>query len=84
MKIENVRTVKRELLFRVIGESGDTNVGNICPGCPLERLGCNRQVDTLNNIIIARVNLDSNRVQLAVKNKEEINCPANSEIKFRA
>jgi len=84
MKIENVRTVKRDLLFTIISETGDTNAGNICPGCPLERLGCNRQVDTMNNIIKARVNLDANRVQLAVRNKEKINCPADVEIKFRA
>jgi hypothetical protein len=34
MRTENLRIMKRELLFAVVGEIGDINIGGVCLGCP--------------------------------------------------
>jgi hypothetical protein len=81
MYIENSRMIKREQLFTVVNEIGDKSIDNVCPGCPLERLGCSHYVDIFKGRITARVNLNAPRVKLLKENKEKVNC-GNSDINF--
>lgn len=83
IRVENIRTSKRDLLFTVLNDKGDPSIDNVCPECPLVRLGCSRQVDIMNGRITARVNLDSPRVQTLKANNEEVNC-GNTDINFKA
>lgn len=84
MIIENIRSIKSDLLFTVKNEMGDPNIGGLCRGCPLESLGCSRQFDTFGGKITALVNLDAYGVRLLVKDDKEVNCGATDEIKSRA
>jgi len=84
MRIENLRIMKREILFAVVGVTGDINIGDVCLGCPLERLGCSHETNMTKKIISARVNLDSPRVQILKNKNENVNCPAGRDIKFKA
>jgi len=85
MYLENQPIImKRELSLVVVSEAKDINVANICPGCPLERLGCHRETNLTKGKISARVNLDSSRVQILKNKNEDVNCPAGRDIKLKA
>lgn len=83
MKIENIRTLGRTLLFTASSEEGDSDVTILCDNCVLRSNGCSGE-GTRNGGFNARVNLDSNGVKSLVKNNLSAPCGATVEIKFKA
>lgn len=71
--IEN-KGINKDIHSFVIKYKNRQNIGNICRGCPLEELGCSREVDYKKGTIKARVHLGSPRVKLLLTRKENTNC----------